>query len=99
MLVKINSVEFNKVYVTQLDIDDYGSIVPLRDLELIFSTEEKEIYNILKSAPYAAVFTRYDFENDKENRNNVILLANPISIEELNLEKKRIINDINRKSK
>jgi hypothetical protein len=36
MLVKINDVDTSKnsVKVTQLDIDDYGSIIPLRELEL-----------------------------------------------------------------
>ena len=49
MLVKVNSVNHNKVYVTELDIDDYGSIIPLKDFQLSFSSTDKEIYNILKN--------------------------------------------------
>jgi len=98
MLVKVNSVNHNKVYVTELDIDDYGSIIPLKDFQLSFSSTDKEIYNILKNAPYAAVFTAGDF-GLKDVTDNDILLANPITAEELNLEKKRIIDDINRKIK
>ncbi|MDX1372837.1 MAG: hypothetical protein R3321_10225 [Nitrososphaeraceae archaeon] len=99
MLVKVNSINHNKVYVTELDIDDYGSIIPLKDFQLSFSSRDKEIYNILKNAPYAAVFTASDFGLEKDGSDNNILLANPITIEELNIEKKRIIDNINRKIK
>ena len=36
MLVKINNIDAskNKVKVIKLDIDDYGSIIPLDELEL-----------------------------------------------------------------
>ena len=36
MLVKINNIDIikNKVKVTQLDIDDYSSVIPLKELEL-----------------------------------------------------------------
>ena len=36
MLVKVNNIDTskNKVKVTKLDIDDYGSIIPLKELEL-----------------------------------------------------------------
>ena len=34
MLVKIDGIKGNKVRVTELDIDSYGSIIPLRNLEL-----------------------------------------------------------------
>jgi hypothetical protein len=35
MLVKVNSIDIikKKVKVTQLDIDDYGSVIPLKELE------------------------------------------------------------------
>jgi hypothetical protein len=37
MLVKVNNIDAdrNKVRVTKLDINDYGSVVPLKELELI----------------------------------------------------------------
>jgi hypothetical protein len=36
MLVKVNGIDIapNKVNVTQLDIDDYGSVIPIKELEL-----------------------------------------------------------------
>jgi hypothetical protein len=36
MLVKVNDIDLdkNKVRVSKLDIDDYGSIIPLKDIEL-----------------------------------------------------------------
>ena len=36
MLVKVNRIDAtnNKVNVTQLDIDDYGSVIPVKELEL-----------------------------------------------------------------
>ena len=42
MLVKVNDIDTDKnsVEVTQLDIDDYGSIVPLTELELNISADE-----------------------------------------------------------
>ena len=35
MVVKVNSIDIikKKVKVTQLDIDDYGSVIPLKELE------------------------------------------------------------------
>lgn len=35
MLMKANSIDTikNKVKVTRLDIDDYGSVIPLKELE------------------------------------------------------------------
>ena len=37
MLAKITSYTENIVRVTQLDIDEYGSIIPVGDVELLFS--------------------------------------------------------------
>jgi hypothetical protein len=46
MLVKVNSIYTikNKVKVTQLDIDDYGSVIPLKDLELNIPADESVIF-------------------------------------------------------
>jgi hypothetical protein len=43
MLVKVNSVDSikNKVKVTQLDIDDYDSVIPLKELELNISADDE----------------------------------------------------------
>ena len=51
MLVKVNSInEVNsKVKVTVLDIDDYGSIIPLKELELNTPPNDSSILYILKN--------------------------------------------------
>ena len=45
MLVKVNSIDSikNKVKVTQLDIDDYGSVIPLKELELNIPADDDSI--------------------------------------------------------
>ena len=58
MLVKVNGIDTikNKVKVTQLDIDDYGSVIPLKDLELDIPADESVIQT-LKNSSHAAIFT------------------------------------------
>ena len=58
MLVKVNGIDSikNKVKVTQLDIDDYGSVIPLKELELNISTDDESIIQTLKNSSYAAYF-------------------------------------------
>jgi hypothetical protein len=101
MLVKINNINPNKVNVTQLDIDDYGSVVPLRELELTLPPSEIDdsVYNILKNIQYAAVFTRQELDNENEIKDTVIILANPFTLEELNAEKNRVIEGSYEKKK
>ena len=50
MLVKVNSIDpiKNKLKVTQLDIDDYGSVIPLKDLELNIPADESIIQTLKK---------------------------------------------------
>jgi hypothetical protein len=57
MLVKVNSIDTikNKVKVTQLDIDDYGSVIPLKELELNISADGESIIQTLKNSSYAAI--------------------------------------------
>jgi len=90
MLVKVNSIDVikNKAKVTQLDIDDYGSVIPLKDLELNISTDDDSLIRILEDSSYAAIFT----ENETENSNGTIILANGMTSEELNKEKSKIID-------
>jgi len=101
MLVKINNINPNKVNVTQLDIDDYGSVVPLRELELTLPSLEIDdsVYNILKNIQYAAVFTRQELDDENKIKDTVIILANPITLEELNAEKNRVIEGSYEKKK
>ena len=92
MLVKIEEVKADKIKVVELDIDNYGSVIPVRELELSLP-EDDSVIKILSSSEYAAIFTKGD--SDKGGR--TIILANSISLDELNEEKKRAIDKVNRK--
>jgi hypothetical protein len=94
MLVKINGVSSSKVKVTKLDIDNYGSIIPLKELEINLPTEDDSIIQILKRSPYAAIFTE---GNNDDNNNDTIILASGITLDELNEEKNKIINALNKR--
>jgi hypothetical protein len=98
MLVKVNRINatFNKVNVTQLDIDDYGSVIPLKELELNIPLYDDSIIQTLKSSSYAAIFT----EGNIDDRNSTITLASSITFEELNKEKSKTVEKVaNRKKK
>jgi hypothetical protein len=92
MLVKVNSIDIirRKVKVTQLDIDDYGSVIPLKELELNVTEDDESVIQILKNAPYAAFFT----ENSIEDNNGTIILANGLTMDELNKEKSKTIDKV-----
>ena len=100
MLVKVNHISGRKridgreqqyAKVTLLDIDDLGSIIPLRELELWLPPDDKSVARTLKESRYAAIFTRGDKEED-----DTIILANGITEIELNSEKEKTINKVNR---
>lgn len=97
MLAKITSYTKNIVRVTQLDIDDYGSIIPLGEIELTFSANNHHLYELIKNSTYAAIFTKKDVPNEghlectlDEKSNNIILVI-PMTLDELNDEKKKVI--------
>ena len=97
MLAKITSYTKNIVIVTQLDIDDYGSIIPLGELELTFSANDHPLYELIKNSTYAAIFTKNDVPKEgpldctiDEMSNNIILVI-PMTLDELNEEKKKVI--------
>ena len=92
MLVKIEEIKANKIKVVELDIDNYGSVIPVRELELSLP-EDDSVIKILSSSKYAAIFTKGDSDMD----GRTIILANSISLDELNEEKKRAIDKVNRK--
>jgi hypothetical protein len=96
MLVKINNITGNVVKVTQLDIDDYGSIIPLKELELKLPSNDNSIIQTLKSSSYAAIFTEGNNNNNDDN-SNTIILASSITNDELNEEKIKTINTVNKK--
>ena len=96
MLVKINNITGNIVKVTRLDIDDYGSVIPLKELELKLPSNDNSIIQTLKSSSYAAIFTEGNNNNNDDN-SNTIILASSITNDELNEEKIKTINTVNKK--
>jgi hypothetical protein len=88
MLVKVNNIDTinNKVNVTRLDIDDYGSVIPIRELELNIPTYDNDsIIQTLKNSSYAAIFTE---------DNSTIILASGMTLDELNQEKGKTIDKV-----
>ena len=93
LLVKVDKIiEGNKIKVVELDIDNYGSVIPLRELELKLP-EDDSVIKVLSSTEYAAIFT----ESDNDEDDATIILANSVSLDELNEEKKRAIDAMNKK--
>lgn len=88
MFVKVNSFGDHTVLVTELQIDDLGSVIPIRDLELRLPISDKTIAKILKMSKYAAIFT----EDNSDDNDSTVILASSISENELDQEKSRIIN-------
>lgn len=94
LLVKVDKIiEGNKIKVVELDIDNYGSVIPLRELELKLPHDDDSVIKVLSSTNYAAIFT----ENDSDESGSTIILANSVSLDELNEEKKRAIDMLNKK--
>lgn len=85
-------IEGKKIRVVELDIDNYGSVIPLRELELKLP-EDDSVIKVLSSAEYAAIFTDGKIDEDE----GTIILANSVSLDELNEEKKRAIDAMNKK--
>ena len=87
MLVKVNSIDTdkNKVKVTHLDIDDYGSLIPLKELELCISANDDSIIQTLKNHSYACIFT----EDNIDDNNRYYHFTNGMTMDELNKEKSR----------
>lgn len=95
MLVKINWINEseNKVNVTKLDIDDYGSIIPVEELELILPPQDDSIIQVLKNSSHAAIFT----EGDIEDNNSIMISASGMTNEDLNREKQKTIDSVRNK--
>jgi hypothetical protein len=92
MLVKVNNIDIdkNKVRVSKLDIDDYGSVIALKELELKIPANDNSIIQTLKYSSYAAIFT----EGNIDDNNSTVILANGITIDELNKEKSKTIDKV-----
>jgi hypothetical protein len=88
MLVKVNNIDIdkNKVRVSKLDIDDYGSVIALKELELKILANDNSIIQTLQSSSYAAIFT----QGDTDDNDSTIILANGITIDNLIRKKVRL---------
>ena len=91
MLVKVNHIyeAENKVNATLLDIDDLGSVVPMKDLVFDILPHDDSIMNILKTSNHVIIVTE-DVDN-----NRTIISAINLTDEELNDEKERMIKAAN----
>jgi hypothetical protein len=90
MLVKINDTSGNNVKVTKLDIDDFGSVIPIRELDLELPRDDDSVSQTLRHSSYAIVFTKDDSEVD----GSTIILAKGVTTEELNNEKERTVRAV-----
>jgi len=97
MLVKIDKINEaeNKVNVTLLDIDDLGSVVPIRNLELNLPSYDESVINILKTSTHVIIFT----EVPPNGGNPTIISAIYLTGDELNYEKENMIKVANDKNK
>jgi hypothetical protein len=94
MLVKVNNVEESSIRVTKLDIDDFGSVIPLREVNLRLPQEDESVGQTLRHSVYAILFTADDNEDD----GSTIILARSMTQEELNEEKERTVQAVQAKT-
>jgi hypothetical protein len=90
MLVKVNDISGNSVRVTKLDIDDFGSVIPLRELDLKLPQDDDSVSQILRHSLYAILFTKDDNEEDGSK----VILARGMTMQELNEEKERTVQAV-----
>jgi hypothetical protein len=93
MLVKINDISKDSVKATKLDIDDFGSVIPLRELDLKLPQDDDSVSETLRHSSFAIIFTKDDSEDD----GSTIILARSVTTEELNDEKQRTIEAVQNK--
>jgi len=89
MLAKVNSIneQTNTVNVTLLDVDDLGSVIPVKDLDLKLPPFDDSIFDILKSSSHVIIFT----EGFSDENNSTIVSAINLTDDELNREKENMI--------
>ncbi len=89
MLAKVNSIngQKNKVNVTLLDVDDLGSVIPVKNLELKLPPFDNSILDILKSSSHVIIFT----ESFSDENNTTIISAINLTDDDLNHEKENMI--------
>src|ERR671918_279152 len=73
--------------VTRLDIDDYGSVVPIKELELQLPPNNNSVIETLRNSQYAVITIREDLEKNS----NIITSAETMTLDELNKEKQKTI--------
>lgn len=95
MLAKINDISGNNVKVTKLDIDDFGSVIPVRELNLKLPHDDDSVSETLRHSSYAILFTK----EDSEDNGSTIILARGVTTEELNEEKERTMQAVQDKEK
>jgi hypothetical protein len=94
MLVKVNNITGNRVRVTKLDIDNFGSVIPLKELELRLPKDDDSVSQTLRHSVYAILFTTDNNEDD----GSTIILARGMTTEELNEEKERTVRAVQGKT-
>src|SRR5215207_5232744 len=95
MLVKINDTSGNNVKVTKLDIDDFGSVIPLRELDLKLPQDDDSISQTLRHSSFAILFYKEDRENDGRKGK----VAKGVTTGELKKEKGRTFQGVQNKEK
>jgi hypothetical protein len=97
MLVKVNSIdnENKMINVTRLDIDDYGSVIPLEELELQLPPNNNSVIETLKNSRYAVLL----IQEDLGQHSNIITSAETMTLDELNKEKQKTIEVASDKEK
>ena len=93
MLVKINKISGveHKVNATLLDIDDFGFVVPIKDLELNLPLYDESVISILKTSTHVIIFT----EDPPNGANPTVISAINLTDDELNYEKENMIKVAN----
>jgi len=89
MLVKVNTIHINDkvINVIKLDIDDYGAVIPLEELELKLPPNDDSIVEILKDSQYAVL----SVQGNLEENGSTIISAETMTLDELNKEKRKTI--------
>jgi hypothetical protein len=89
MLVKVNRIynEDKMINVTRLDIDDYGSVIPLEEVELQLPHDNSSVTEILKNSQYAVL----SIQEDSKRNSNIVTSAEIMTLDELDKEKQKTI--------
>ena len=89
MLVKVNRIynEDKMINVARLDIDDYGSVIPLEEVELQLPHDNSSVIEILKNSQYAVL----SIQEDSKRNSNIVTSAEIMTLDELDKEKQKTI--------